>query len=463
MANKFIIEGAAFNGDGTSSAEATVAGGVGAWNTITYFEGATPAYGSLAAGDTVYIRSKTAAGANIIRTIVAATNLGSLLATAENHIHWVLDGGNIWGGVTGTLTYSATGLSISLRENNSLEAEVRGAFVYVPTTNNTLATFTLNNRCVVRGAMVDSSLQTTNGARFSATDRATLISPIVKVRRGGAGAFSTSNYSQLTVIDPDVELIGSYSDTLIAVTGIYGARIDIIGGRVWGVGTQAGASITKPSGSDSGLRILGTDIPRTVAIFDSSSGTYNHVTEYIGADGGVGAAIGSARWGVADSRSDGYYPTLNAFLPTSVAQPWSWKLHPYFAGRGRAFELPSMKLHTGDSGVKTFTCNFLLGEEFVGADASRIWIDVEYIDDATGQRKHIDSRAKANSNTPLSSSTANWSASTYGAVNLLKRQIQLTTPTSVKKDTLVVITFGGDIQALTANDLIFVCPDVVMA
>ena len=43
MADKYIIEGAAFNGDGTSSAEATVAGGVGAWNTITYFEGATPA------------------------------------------------------------------------------------------------------------------------------------------------------------------------------------------------------------------------------------------------------------------------------------------------------------------------------------------------------------------------------------------------------------------------------------
>lgn len=69
MANKYIIHGATFNGDGTSSAEATSNGGVGAWNTITYFEGTAPAYGTLAAGDVVYIRSKDAGGSNITRTL----------------------------------------------------------------------------------------------------------------------------------------------------------------------------------------------------------------------------------------------------------------------------------------------------------------------------------------------------------------------------------------------------------
>ena len=58
MADRFIIDGATYNGDGTTSAEATVAGGVGAWNTINYTNPTTypPAYGTLPTGTTVYIR-----------------------------------------------------------------------------------------------------------------------------------------------------------------------------------------------------------------------------------------------------------------------------------------------------------------------------------------------------------------------------------------------------------------------
>ena len=108
MANKYIIEGAAFNGDGTSPAEATSNGGVGAWNTISYFEGATPAYGSIGAGDTVYIRSKTAAGANITRTWSTSVSYGSANATISAPIYWILDAGNVWPGISGTLTYTTT-------------------------------------------------------------------------------------------------------------------------------------------------------------------------------------------------------------------------------------------------------------------------------------------------------------------------------------------------------------------
>ncbi len=39
MANKYIIHGATYNGDGTTSSEAASDGAAGAWNTLTYFEG----------------------------------------------------------------------------------------------------------------------------------------------------------------------------------------------------------------------------------------------------------------------------------------------------------------------------------------------------------------------------------------------------------------------------------------
>lgn len=165
MADKYIIEGAAFNGDGTSSAAATVAGGVGAWNTLTYFEGATPAYGSIAAGDTVYIRSKTEAGADITRTMTAALTVGSANATVANHVRWVLDGGTVWPGVSGSLTFTGTSFNSTLRQYNSLYAEIRGAWVYRPTSLSATSGFiTLQEACEVKHLLFDGSLQTSNGA-----------------------------------------------------------------------------------------------------------------------------------------------------------------------------------------------------------------------------------------------------------------------------------------------------------
>ena len=87
MANKYIIHGATYCGDGTASNAAASAGATGAWNDINVFEGTAPAYGTApAAGDVVYIRSKASAGADITRTLAADVNLGSANATADNPI-----------------------------------------------------------------------------------------------------------------------------------------------------------------------------------------------------------------------------------------------------------------------------------------------------------------------------------------------------------------------------------------
>lgn len=470
MANKYIIEGAAFNGDGTSPDVATSNGGVGAWNTITYFEGATPAYGSIAAGDTVYIRSKTAAGADITRIISASASVGSANATATDHVKWILDGGTIWTGVSGVLTYQTAGTTSNwthtLRSYNSIYAEVRGTWVYYVThVSATGMCLSIGDACDVKNVRFDFSAQTTNGSYIgsSGASSARFISCDLKIRsrQSGFGAFGFSDYSNITIVDTNIELTSVLTNAPVFRPGALGGKIEVLGGAVYGAGATTNVPLAQINGTTGGVFLYGTDIPKTMSLTvpGTTSGN-NGILEMVGVDGGAGSALADRRWGEMDSRTDGYYPTLNAFLPTTTQTPWSWKVWPNKTTRNIPFKVPSMKLYTGDAGVKTLTCNFLIADSILGADTESTWLEVQYIDDATGLRKHIDTRTINGS--PLATSAAPWSATTYGAVNLLKRQIQVTTPTAVKKDTLVIATLRSFVNATSANDLMFICPDVVM-
>ena len=467
MADKFIIEGAAFNGDGTSSAAATVAGGVGAWNTITYFEGTSPAYGSIAAGDVVYIRSKTAAGADITRTLTAALNVGSANATATDHILWVLDGGTVWPGVSGICTFTGTNFSTTLRAYNRVYAEVRESLVFrLTSVSAASAILIINDACEIKHALFDASAQTSNGGYLgSATAaRARFISCDFKSRsrQAGYGAFGFNDYSNITCVDPSIELLAVLTTASVFRPGGLGGKIEVFGGTIYGVGATTNVPLAQISGNTGGVFFYGPHVPKTMSlILPGTTSGNNGILEMVGVDGGAGSAFADWRWGEMDSRSDGYYPTLNAFLPTTAQTPWSWKVWPNKTTRNIPFKVPSMKLYTGNAGVKTLTCNFLIADSIAGADTESTWLEVEYIDDTAGVRKHIDTRTINGS--PLAASTAPWSATTYGAVNLLKRQIQVTTPTAVKKDTLVIATLRSFVNATSANDLMFVCPDVVMA
>lgn len=467
MANKYIIEGAAFNGDGTSSAEATVAGGVGAWNTITYFEGATPAYGSLAAGDTVYIRSKTAAGADITRTLTVATNLGSSAASLTAPINWIIDGGTIWSGVAGTVTYQSTNLNATLRAFNRLAAEVRKAFVIKHTSTNVSSyLFSLEDGTEGKHLFFDCSAQTAGGSLIQGNTgggRVRLVSCDMRTNSRNSNGFvlQATNGHIFTLIDCEFELLAVNTNALFT-PGTNGGRIEIFGGRIFGSGATTGVPVAQiNSTNSSGVSIYGMDIPRAMLLQVNAISTNNPTQlEVIGLDGGAGAAYADPQWGEMDSRSDGYYPTLNAFLPTNVAEAWSWRLWPNKTSYRAPFKVPSMKLYTGDAGVKTLTCNFLIADSFTSASKESMWLEVIYVDNATGQPKYIDTRDFAGG--ALTTSDATWSATTYGPINLLKRKIDVTTATSIKKDTLVLVTLRGYIKAASANDLIFVCPDVVM-
>lgn len=133
MADKYIIHGETYNGNGTSSAAATVDGGVGAWNSLNVFDNIATANlggGTLVAGDTVYMRSKDAAGNDITRTLPASATLGSSAGTAAKPVTWVLDGGLKWPGVAGKLTYECPSTYVvTLRNYNRFVADVEDTLI----------------------------------------------------------------------------------------------------------------------------------------------------------------------------------------------------------------------------------------------------------------------------------------------------------------------------------------------
>ena len=472
MADKFIIEGAAFNGDGTSSAEATVAGGVGAWNTIAYFEGPTPAYGSIAAGDTVYIRSKTAAGADITRTWSTVVSYGSANATISNPIYWILDAGNVWPGISGTLTYTTTAANaITIRHYNCIEADAKASWRFINTNasqpNAILVLF--QDNCIGKNLYFDTSACTSNGAAVilgagnSAGARSVLISPTFKIgsRQINRGFIGTSDYSKVTLIDPDIELLVTLIDNQVFSIGSYGASMEIYGGRIYGAGASSRVPLVDIQRSHAGLRIYGMDIPKVMALVTpTGSSEQPGQVELFAVDGGMGSAFADCRTGQYDNRSDGYYPTLNAYLPTSTPEAWSWKIFPNLVVENRPLRVPSIQLFTQEDAAKTLTCNFLFADSFSQVNTNNTWIDVQYTDAATGQMKSITSRTRERN--VIADSVASWSATTYGPVNLLKRHIQVTTPTAIKKDTVVIVTFRTCAKALTENDIMFLCPDVVL-
>lgn len=464
MANKYIIHGATYNGDGTSSVAATSNGGVGAWNNINIFEGTAPAYGSLAAGDVVYIRSKTAAGADITRTQTAGVILGSSVGTTTNWVTWILDAGTIWPGVDGTLTYSSAYYMLSVRTGNCVVADRKYALVQLCTSADTGNTrmFEMAANSSISGILLNwASVSSGHGPHLGLNDKATMRDFKVRSVFHYNGLIQWQQYEYVTLISPEIELLSASETDAVFSAGNYGSRIDVIGGRIYGVGAGENTCLYDCTWNVTPyMNIISMDYPRTMPAFRGLPSTVQGggVTA-VGLDGGAGA-LHLQRWGSANSRNDGNYPTLNAFLPNSQSTPWSWWLYPSGAIDGAPAQLSTMRMYIEEPAQKTVTLELLTSNDFGTLTKRQVWIDISYIDATTGERRSVSSWAPSGA---LDTSTATWSNSSYGPVSLAKKKITVQTPTTVKKDALITVTFFCAAKATSATQILFICPDVVVA
>lgn len=472
MANKYLIHGATYCGDGTASNEAASAGAVGAWNDINVFEGTAPAYGSLAAGVTVYIRSKTSAGADITRTLAGSVTLGSPSATSTSWVRWIIDGGTIWSGINGTLKYIASSsYAVTLRNYNEYIAEEQDKFEIAETASGGKTTLTFAQFCRMRHPYINLSGATGSyGTCITTSSNGQVILDSPHISRhtsdSGSGSIKAHHYSKLVLINPDIELVNASDIGAVFYLDQYLSHIEVIGGRIRGVGATSGVPIANmcgPSGETNGILLLGTQYPKIMAMTTAIPGVDKwQKFQAIGNEHGAGAGL-VENWGYAVSRSDLNHPTLETLvLPDSSGTPWSWRIYPQEASLLREMRIPAASYYIEDAAEKEITLEVLVNEDFSSVNTNTLWMDVHYIDDTTGEPRWLTTKELTAGN--LTTSTTEWSIEppSYGSITLDKYKFSITTPTGVKKDTLITATLRGTAKSSSANDVLFLAPNLII-
>jgi hypothetical protein len=464
VANKYLIQGATYCGDGTTSAEAASAGAAGAWNNINVFQGTAPAYGTLAASDVVYIRSKTSAGADIAVSISgAALYLGSTAAAELTPIQWVIDSGTVWSGISGTVTFTMTdGNIIYTRNYNNINAGEHKLILVHAYTNFANTTCILLGAAITHGVKIDTSAFTGSYGGNIYVESGTHVNLYSVSKHAYHGVMVGGGQNRdITLINPTIECLAvtelGWAGTLFNDGGNFGGSFVVFGGRAFGAGCYDARTVHRIGANAGASSYYGFQYPRNMVLVNSFP-TYSSVFAN-GGDGVVGNAYADYNY-FYDSRDDGYYPTLNALLETSVADGWSYKVYPYRTTKQKPARVPVSKLYALTAAAKTITLELLWPTSMSAPTKELVYMSVAYTDDSTGVKKFVTSLDPAGGT--LATSTAAWSATTYGASSFTKYKLEVTTPTSIKQDTEVMAVLLSSPRSASATDIVFVDPDFTL-
>lgn len=376
-----------------------------------------------------------------------------------------MDAGEIWSGISGVLTFSCPSTYVvNTRSYNDFIAQAVDGLVFYEgnASGSNKSTLSPGAFAKMKNVFIDQSFNTSGNPQLVTVTSGCCVFENLhqKMSRWASSAVLIGHYSYLCLINPSIEITGSNSLYQFFAIGNYGSRLEIIGGRLFGDGATSGVILLSLSDASGGASFVGFEYPVTMT--DTTlKYPYNNAyscarIEAVGIDGGAGALIAEG-WGVADSRSDGNYPTLDAFLPDTDGTPWSWRIYPRDTTKIRACRLPFGMFYTESASTKTITVE-LQHSSTISVDRSSVWVDVHYIDNTSGLPAYVTS--KLSDSTALDSSSADWSAGTYGPITLVKRKISIATPTAIKQNTMVHTVFRTTFKSASANDIFFVCPDV---
>ena len=141
MANKYVIHGATFNGDGTTSSAAGSEGAAGAWNDISeVMTSTTPGgFGTVAKGDVIY--AATNDGTSDLSHTISSNISTTTFDDPDDTVTLIFDDGtNV--GSAGTFTFNRTG-SANITNNGWI---IRGGGrLVINNTRNTTETLMLNS------------------------------------------------------------------------------------------------------------------------------------------------------------------------------------------------------------------------------------------------------------------------------------------------------------------------------
>jgi len=458
-------------GDGTTNASAASAGAAGAWNDLEDALRGVPDYGTLDAGDILVIKSCDSDTGDF--------NLKS--GTITNPIQYVVDDGDEWAN-TGTVECQTNTYNVEFNFSHytAFYGNMR-FYVSNPYTGNTPIE-TYIGRALVDGVIFDLDTETTASksgqhvqlqsdlGAFSVLQNSKIIkrvggdiTPVIATHSQGTGTSHIRNIEyDLTAVaasDPAITLFGS--------TNSYGydkSTIFVDGVRITGARTKDQLiDIAQIHDGEFHFRNISCNEDVVLDIDGSVfSPYYRRMAGKIciskgdsgKADVNVITPYGQSKW------DDDNYPYLNATLRTGDG--WSKRISPMNCEPSYPLEcFRTDKLWNGATDQVKVTVDLLADEGMSDVDDHHIWVDLSYFD-SSGNIQFASTLIGPSELDALSTSTASWSKTAYGAVNYDKFKIEVTTPTAVKQNTNINITLTTAIKTSVTDEYLFVDPDPVL-
>jgi len=460
MATFYCIHGATFNGDGTSTAEATVAGGVGAFSdAIACLDGTEPVLTVAAKPYTVIFKTNHL-GADI--TIITAGDFTIAYGVGRsNKLTYIFDDGTYWVGEGGVFTFQFNAGELQSTIGSSDTLSNACADIIALTQYNFVIAVNYNSSSssskfyahdgVWKGVyfkytFVDSTNQKRFGIRAAKYSVFTMIgckkdvsedngsNYIVQVEQYDT-AYPSAIYIDGLVFNLIYGRSNSATSKLLNSNIKRAHNITVVGGvNKWAIDCSVTNLYKNNTISLSAGRV-------TNLVVAGDTNKYNYTT--------------SSQGVTLDWLNSGLYPTYLAKLPDNITS-WSIRVNTGSKTEGEhSLVYSHTKMNVLASALRTISVNVLIPSTFTDPQSSDFYANITYID-STGILR---SETTYNPTTSIPLASSSWSATSYASYAYSARVSTLTTTYPVGSGESIVVNYYVTKRPLVVGEFYFIDPD----
>ncbi len=481
MSNIYFVDTSqTYDGDGTLSTGAASDGAAGAANSLWAIRTGSHSYVTLAAGDTVYVRTYDGS-ANCGETITS-TNADSVGAgTIGNPTTYIFDDGTKWAGDSGQFVLSTNGseFNISFGYYTNVYAGDASDRRFKLNFTHTAISGTHPKFFFAHGISEGCHFESTGGVMLT-TIAVTTAGCHITVKdlywKAGNSWYSTSYFPfmkgtygmSLLLINPvfDVSLCTSNAALMCLSRSGQSESCRVVGGSVEnGYEGLELLYLTPTNVNQHNILIEGFNYGALVVPFDFdtvstfSLANMGNSTQLIscGQTYNYAANIGGC---LLNYTPGDLYPTKTATLPDAAGTLWSIRVYVKGSLQDKQVTLPKIEKFYSQpaAGNKTFTVEVAI-QTTLSADTSNLSLLVQYVDDTTGELRMVNGRD--NVGVALTSSSG-WSATSYGsdAFTAYKVSVEMLAGDTIKQYTPIKAFLVCGIERVNDNDSFFYNPDL---
>lgn len=476
MANKYVDVSATYCGDGTTSAQAASDGAVGAWNDLLLAFTGSPGYGTLAAGDNVYVRTND--GSNDLSVTLAANTTMNSTATKDATITWIFDDATIWAdsGVFDIEIPLALYLLLGVYNDFKGQDCLRFYETSVTGHHQGWVRFTTQNLYDVIFEATHTGANVINSLYMNAANQmCTMYNPTFICPKG----YNSVNYSYCFISVKANTTLNLYNPTFdltnrnaiaVALFGLYSSAgcLNIHGGKIenskdtqylYSLPVISTLNQIQMDGFDTDLMITRNEsLWRSGSTMTYIAGIATNIRMF-NIPGGKFDFYEDFQYSWSEWRANENYPVLSAVLPDETF--WSIKTYPYQAQESWHVPCTKMsKLFTDAADTKTITLEMLINQTFGTIDGDDVYMNVIYVDDDSGEVKFQSTYEVTGA---VTSSTAGWDTTGYGSENYDKFKMALTTDFDIKQYTDIYIEVFWKTPPPSLTSFFFICPCFAIA